>query len=279
MLESILESYKRDGVAKTRGLFDDSDMEILRREPVSIFPAVSSPVDHADFLGCSISFDAAIERLLRAQVIQDFLGAALGSGYRLYTAALRRSSAGAPQIRMHQDRPGETKLSVLLTDALDDSGTTVFYPGSHRWPFVMNAFPCPPRWLRRSTIGCIGAVGDVYCFPGRLWHGRLAARKATNIVALLSFLPAWAPYASRLIPLERFEKISPWMRSLLDGSATLDSGIAEPEPCDERYVDVSNASLDLESLAPRAGRRRSHRSSREYHPASSRRGAFDRERG
>lgn len=196
--KDLLDVYCKQGFAKIERLLDPALVDTMRRECEALVAGSSSAADHISFLGLSATLDTAFEALIQRDPVRTFLERSLGSGYRLHSAALRMARPGAERIRMHQDQPGETKLSILLSDALAKDGSTVFVPGSHAWPRMLNCLPFTPDLVDRHTRGTIGRAGDAYVFTGRIWHGRPFNEATTNLVLLISFIPRGTPYEVRL---------------------------------------------------------------------------------
>lgn len=197
-LHTLLGAYSSQGFARVPGFLDDDTVATMLRECDALLADSPNTADHIDFLGRSAALDRAFEALLDRDLIRGFLESSLGSGYRLHTVALRRARPGADRIRMHQDEPGETKLSILLTDSDHKEGSTVFVPGSHKWPRILNCLPVTPDVVDGRTQGTVGRAGDVFMFTGRVWHGRPLNQKTVNTVLLISFLPRGTPYPIRV---------------------------------------------------------------------------------
>ncbi len=145
---------------------------------------------HYDLPGASPLLDAGLVELLNQPVVKESLLATMGSGYRLWWSQVRRAHEGSRGLRVHQDLPGQTTLSILLEDTPQANGTTVFVPGSFRWAPVINSFPFfHPEHFGANGQGLTGDAGSMYLFSPTTWHGRAANPKRDQTVLMMSFLP------------------------------------------------------------------------------------------
>jgi putative 2OG-Fe(II) oxygenase len=179
-------------------------------------------ITYFDFLGVSPILDAFVEAIVAQQVVQVLLAAVLGAGYRMWFCQLRQTNPNGQALRIHQDLPGELTLSILLSNIRTMAGTTVFLPGSHRWPLHLGAVPLYPQHVTRWLRGATGVPGDAYVFYNSTWHGRPRARGA-NTAILLSFLPPGARQGERHPPADVLEKLGPALQRMMSPAAAGES--------------------------------------------------------
>ena len=71
------------------------------------------------------------------------------------------------QIPASVDFPALCNLFYLLDDFTPDRGSTVIFPGSHRWPLEHRIQPPAAEQGHQITA----PAGSLFVFEGRLWHG------------------------------------------------------------------------------------------------------------
>ena len=181
-LHALLQQLSERGFVKVGGLLSHDQVQVVGQEVQRLLDEDSLTWDHYtewaasgvyearlfagpnrdsalfDFMGKSPVVDEVIEAALSSPVVQHLLRCVLGSGYRIWYNQARRANPEARALRMHQDRPGEVSLSILLSDTPTTAGTTSFLPRSHRWPRVLESFPCSPR----TTSGTSSSVRQAY---------------------------------------------------------------------------------------------------------------------
>lgn len=226
-----LDLYKKNGLAKLDANFKKLIEPILETYQEDLQKANNN----LKIMGYSDQYNNVIEAIVKDETIQSLLNNALGENYKLHSAYIRKVKDNAKGIRMHQDRPGETKLAILLTNNTSLNGGTVFYPGTHKWPYVLDSFPINPELIEKKLKGCLGQIGDVYLFSGRVWHGRLNSKSNENITLLLSFIPSWVPYSTRTLENGKFEACSPFLQNLIEPQA---SNIKDSEVEDKELFEM-----------------------------------------
>jgi len=173
-----------------------------------------------DCLGLDAELDAAVETLLEQPAVDALLERALGADRRLWYAQLRWAVPGADEYVLHQDAYGELGLCVLLDDHPDSEGSMVFWPGSQRWPRVLDALPpLLPGRVRSRLLAGNGAAGDLCVFLNKTWHGRTVARDRRRLVLLLSFLPPGPVELGRRVPETTRARLGPVLRRVTDPRA------------------------------------------------------------
>jgi putative 2OG-Fe(II) oxygenase len=191
--------------------------------------------------------DDVIEAALSSPVVQYLLVSALGSGYRIWYSQARRANPGGRALRIHQDRPGEMTLSILLSDAPSMAGTTAFVPRSHRWPRVLGSFPLlSPHYIKNKLVGATGVPGDAYLFYNTTWHGRLRSDGVARTSIFITFLPRSACETGRYPPGEMLQRLGP---SLRRAWSTEGVGPVIP-PATEELRRISTNSLPVPALSP-----------------------------
>lgn len=181
-----------------------------------------------DFIGLSPRLDQVLEDLFADGEFQALLRRVLGEGYRVWYAQIRRAEVGARPLRMHQDRRGEVGLSILLSPVPSARGTTVFVPGSQRWPRLLNSFPfLLPRHVRPFLKGAVGNPGDVYLFYNSTWHGMDSADTDPRTAIFLTFLPRAAGTSSRMPPQNILDRVGPNLRRAMSGDPSEPACIRE----------------------------------------------------
>ncbi|MEC8500805.1 MAG: phytanoyl-CoA dioxygenase family protein, partial [Pseudomonadota bacterium] len=71
------------------------------------------------------------------------------------------------QIPASVDFPALCNLFYLMDDFTPDRGSTVIFPGSHRWPLEHRIQPPAAEQGHQITA----PAGSLFVFEGRLWHG------------------------------------------------------------------------------------------------------------
>ncbi len=70
------------------------------------------------------------------------------------------------QVPASVEFPALLNLFYLLDDFTPERGSTVVFPGSHRWPLEHRVHPPKPDLGHQVTI----PAGSLFAFEGRLWH-------------------------------------------------------------------------------------------------------------
>lgn len=86
------------------------------------------------------------------------------------------------QIPASIEFPALCNLFYLLDDFTPQRGSTVVFPGSHRWPLKYRVHPPKPELGQQINA----PAGSLFVFDGRLWHGTGAnleghARRAISV--------------------------------------------------------------------------------------------------
>lgn len=190
--------------------------------------------------------DVLLDKIVSHEKVKSILFEVLGSHYKLWEASVRRSDPGDKGLLVHQDSPGQTNLTVLLSDGLSGAGATAFFAKSHRLP----------RWAHRISWSRVriakpwltplrGEEGEFAFFLNRTWHARLANDSSqTNDALQLAFFPVGGSF----VPFEvSDEQLTQWegseLRRLLDSSGTkrLENGRVEVVSPHENDSDISYA--------------------------------------
>ena len=258
-LHALLQQLSERGFVKVGGLLSHDQVQVVGQEVQRLLDEDSLTWDHYtewaasgvyearlfagpnrdsalfDFMGKSPVVDEVIEAALSSPVVQHLLRCVLGSGYRIWYNQARRANPEARALRMHQDRPGEVSLSILLSDTPTTAGTTSFLPRSHRWPRVLESFPLlSPHYIRNKLVGATGVPGDAYLFYNATWHGRLRSDEVARTSIFVSFLPRNAFEAGHFPPAELRQRFGP---SLRRAWSTVDAGpIIPPATEDLRHI-------------------------------------------
>lgn len=239
----IHERLKRDGFVKIQGLINANDVAVLRQQAAELLGKHSQPWDQFrrfadqgrwqslllaergrttnffDFIGESAALDDVLDRLLSNQTIRLLLLRILGRDYGIWYCQIRRAETNSAPLRIHQDRPGELGMSILLSDVDSNRGTTVFIRGSHRWPRIINSFPfISPLRILSWTSGVQGTPGDVHFFYNDTWHGGTTAKQNPATAIILTFLPAQSYPRIRRAPESVVEEAGPALRAALTGT-------------------------------------------------------------
>ncbi len=174
-----------------------------------------------DVLGKNKDFDELIEKYLTQPAVCEALRYLHGDNYKLTQVNIRRSPCGDNGLSFHQDTDGETGIGILLNKT-DSEGTTIFIPGSHRWPFTIRQLLVWPRifiWLfpRSAYKAAMGSIGDSYVFINRLWHGRSALKTPPHSTAILmSFFGGGGSYRIHEVPENILQDMGSQTRRLVD---------------------------------------------------------------
>ena len=182
-----------------------------------------------DFIGLSPALDQVLEDLFANADLRALLKRVLGTGYQMWYAQIRRAELGARSVRMHQDIRGEVGLSILLSPVPSAHGTTVFVPGSQRWPRVLGSFPfLSPRHVRRFIKGATGKPGDVYLFYNATWHGMATTDTEPRTAIILTFLPSAEGSRHRKPPKSVLDKVGPHLRKAMSGDDSESEAMGDP---------------------------------------------------
>ena len=190
-----------------------------------------------NLIGASQRIDEVLEQVYTHPLLLRVFTEVLGTGYKLWTSHLRCSRPGDRGIGIHQDQPAELGVCVLLSQVSADSGTTVVWPGSHRFPLPLKRTGLdflPTHLFERSMEVVTGETGDVFLFFHDLWHGRRANATNARRIVFLSSLVASGSRFDRLayhVPAEVLGSVGPELARLIDH----DRGVVR---VDERSMQV-----------------------------------------
>jgi ectoine hydroxylase-related dioxygenase (phytanoyl-CoA dioxygenase family) len=90
------------------------------------------------------------------------------------------------QVPASVEFPALLNLFYLLDDFTPERGSTVVFPGSHRWPLEHRVHPPKPSLGHQVTI----PAGSLFAFEGRLWHATGANHSGHRRRALSVFCSA-----------------------------------------------------------------------------------------
>jgi putative 2OG-Fe(II) oxygenase len=240
--EQAHERLARQGFARLDKLLDANQVELLQKEAAALLDRSPQAWDqflcysdggrwqpllmagpgrttnYLDFIGLSPALDKILDDLFSNPVLRTLLARVLGPGYRIWYAQIRRAEVGARSLRIHQDKPGEVGLSILLTSVPYARGTTVFLPGSQRWPRLIGSFPFLfPGLVRPFLRGAVGAPGDIHLFYNATWHGMSSTDAVPRTAIILTFLPRAELKSDRKPPQSLLDRIGPHLRSVMNG--------------------------------------------------------------
>jgi putative 2OG-Fe(II) oxygenase len=252
-VDAVLDGLRERGFAKMAGVLDAASIERLRGAAARLaarateewsgasawftarrwrpahFAGAGRNENFFDCLGLDDDFDAAVEALLARPEVEELLQRSLGADRRLWYAQLRWAVPGADEYVLHQDAYGELGLCVLLDDHPDAEGSLILWPGSNRWPRVLDALPpLRPSLVRRRLGSVDGAAGDACVFLNKTWHGRTIARDRRRLVLLLSFLPPGPVELGRRVPEATRARLGPRLRQVTDPRAGRPFGDGPP---------------------------------------------------
>jgi len=172
-----------------------------------------------DCLALDAELDAAVEDFLATPAVRELMDGVLGPDYRMWFCQFRWADPGGDEYVLHQDVYGELGLCLYLNDHEDDAGSMVFWPGSHRWPRVLEALPLLlPRWAERELGHVDGKAGDLCAFLNKTWHGRRSAKALgqSRLVFLISFIPPGPIEKGRRLPEDVRQRLGPEVRRVTD---------------------------------------------------------------
>lgn len=123
--------------------------------------------------------DAIASYLLGKNWLLSSLTAHLFIGPTTKTELIHRDQG---QIPASIEFPALCNLFYLLDDFNPQRGSTVVFPGSHRWPLNYRVHPPNPELGQQINA----PAGSLFVFDGRLWHGTGAnleghARRAISV--------------------------------------------------------------------------------------------------
>ncbi len=90
------------------------------------------------------------------------------------------------QVPASLDQPALLNLFYLLDDFTPERGSTVVFPGSHRWPLAHRVHPPAAEKGAQVTV----PAGSLFAFEGRLWHATGASQTGHRRRALSVFCSA-----------------------------------------------------------------------------------------
>ena len=90
------------------------------------------------------------------------------------------------QVPASLDQPALLNLFYLLDDFTPERGSTVVFPGSHRWPLAHRIHPPSAE----SGAQVMVPAGSLFAFEGRLWHATGASLTGHRRRALSVFCSA-----------------------------------------------------------------------------------------
>jgi putative 2OG-Fe(II) oxygenase len=261
--EQAHERLAREGFTRLDKLLDENQVELLQKEAAALLDRSPQAWDqflrysdggqwqallmagpgrttnYLDFIGLSPAIDNILDDLFSNPALRTLLSRVLGTGYRIWYAQIRRAEVGARSLRMHQDKPGEVGLSILLTPVPYARGTTVFLPGSQRWPRLIGSFPFLfPGFVRPFLRGAVGAPGDIHLFYNATWHGMSSTDAVPRTAIILTFLPRAEVKSEREPPQSLLDRIGPHLRSVMKGEG----------PVLERSGETSH--MEMEDVGP-----------------------------
>ncbi len=208
-----------------------------------------------DCLGLDERLDDAIESFVAAPRIRAIRETVLGPDHRLWYAQYRRAEPGAPTYRLHQDVYGELAFCVYLTPHATRAGSMVFWPGSHRWPRVLDRLPhLDPAVVAPYLASVEGDTGDCCLFFNKTWHGRAAAVDEPRLVFLISFIPSGPIEKKRRLPAAVRERLGPELQRVTAPDAALTFGDTPPTspPLSCSFEEWPQGEADPTSAAHRA---------------------------
>jgi putative 2OG-Fe(II) oxygenase len=236
----LTSEYVKYGCVRLPQILRDDTVQILAQESKRLLTGESQPIATAlkffdrqewqsllwttpqnvtiqyDILGQSPQLDAALESILALPIIEQLLLDVLGANYRLWLIQIRRANPFSDCLRIHQDRPGETSLQILLDDVPTPAGSTVILPGSDAWPRVINSLPfIKPKYISPWLRSLTGKQGDLWLFSPTVWHGRSQADSRSQMVLMMSFVPCYSKQRTVIPPQHILEKLGPRLRSVL----------------------------------------------------------------
>ena len=260
MNQSIIEKLKNYGFAKySNDILTSGELTELKNFINQLFSDKSVDINKSsnalvidNLAGIDPSIDFLLTKIITHEDVKLILNNVLGDNYKICEITVRRSVPGDLGLYLHQDGPGETGMSLLLTDNYRGDGATAFLSKSHQLP----------RWSRKIAWSSValsspflapltGKIGDVGFFFNRTWHARLKnMSNKTHEVLLMSFYPQGATYNCNWDE-ESLKKITqPKLRRLFNPSEDkqiLDSGHKQASTTDDKVKNVPYV-LKLEGL-------------------------------
>jgi putative 2OG-Fe(II) oxygenase len=239
-VSDLISEYIKNGCVRLPHLLDDDTIGVLAQESQRLLAGDLAQVETAiefferkqwqslrwttpqnvtiqyDILGQSPQLDEAIESILALPLVDRLLLDVLGANYRMWLIQIRRANPHSDCLRMHQDRPGETSLQILLDDVPAPGGSTVILPGSDTWPRMINSLPfIQPKYIARWLSWLGGNRGDIWLFSPTVWHGRSQADSRAQTVLMMSFVPCSSPQNTVIPPPHILEKLGSRLQAVL----------------------------------------------------------------
>ncbi len=170
-------------------LFNDKSIEINTSSNALVIE---------NLIGIDADLDLLLAKLVTHEDVKYILSQILGENFKIWQLSVRRSIPGDTGLYLHQDAPGETGLSFLLSDNINGDGATAFLSKSHKLP----------RWSQKISWSNVslsspflsplrGRAGDLGFFFNRTWHARLKNKSnKTHDILLIGFYPSEVLYES-----------------------------------------------------------------------------------
>lgn len=160
--------------------------------------------------------------LIETETLAGFL---LGNDFLLSSLTAHMFLGSTPEIeQIHRDQgqipasvefPAIFNLFYTLDDFTPQRGSTVVFPGSHRWPLNHRVHPPEANLGHQVNL----AAGSLFAFDGRLWHGTGANHEGHRRRAISVFCCApWVRQqenAAAATSHDIFDKASPKLRARL----------------------------------------------------------------
>ena len=170
-------------------LFNDKSIEINTSSNALVIE---------NLIGIDEDLDLLLAKLVTHEDVKYILSQILGENFKIWQLSVRRSIPGDTGLYLHQDAPGETGLSFLLSDNINGDGATAFLSKSHKLPRWSHKISWSNVSLSSPFLSPLkGRAGDLGFFFNRTWHARLKnkSNKAHDVL-LIGFYPSEVLYES-----------------------------------------------------------------------------------
>ena len=212
-VEDIISEIRRNGFTRSHLFLDKEEINFLNSKckmisscndiiPFTELKNDNSNIYRNDFsektffrtigtniIGVDEELDIFLNKLLSISEIKKILENFTGKNYILNNLTMRYADKNSKFVGWHQDDPNAFSLTILLNKIDDETATTAFIEGSHkfRYKFGKSLEKLNPRHFNRMSHKATGNEGEIYFFSNATVHGVDIGKASTVIICC--FLP------------------------------------------------------------------------------------------
>ncbi len=142
-----------------------------------------------NIIGVDEELDIFLNKLLSKREIIKVIENFTGKNYILNNLTMRYADQNSKFVGWHQDDPNAFSLTILLNKIDDETATTAFIEGSHKfkYKFGKSLEKLNPKYFNRMSQRATGNEGEIYFFSNATVHGVNIGKASTVIICC--FLP------------------------------------------------------------------------------------------